>query len=51
MTLKANGLEAKEVVLEVSSRVIVNKGSMKIKNSQIRKILTQLSEKVGSDYK
>ena len=31
MTLKANGLEAKEVVLEVSSRVIVNKGSMKLR--------------------
>ena len=49
MTLRANGLEAKEVVLEVSSRVIVNKGSMKIKNQSIREILTQLSKAVGSD--
>ena len=49
MTLRANGLEAKQVVLEVSSRVIVNKGSLKIKNQPIREILTQLSKAVGSD--
>jgi len=45
-TLEANGLEAKELIAHVSSRIIVNKASMKIKNEIIRKILGQLREAV-----
>lgn len=43
-TLKANGLEAKEVIAHISSRVIVNKASMKIKNSIIRDVLRKLNK-------
>lgn len=45
-TLVANGLEAKELIAHVSSRIIVNKASMKIKNALIRKVLGQLREAV-----
>lgn len=41
-TLKANGLEALELIASVSSRVIVNKAAMKIKNPAIREILGKL---------
>lgn len=47
-TLKANGLEPKELIAHVSSRIIVNKASMKIKNALIREILGQLREAVES---
>lgn len=45
-TLTANGLEAKELIAHVSSRIIVNKASMKIKNAAIRGVLAQLAEAV-----
>lgn len=45
-TLKANGLEPKDTIAEVSSRVIVNKAAMKIKNSVIRDILGKLRRAV-----
>lgn len=45
-TLTANGLEPRELIAHVSSRVIVNKASMKIKNTVIREILGQLREAV-----
>jgi ATP phosphoribosyltransferase len=41
-TLTANGLEPRELIAHVSSRVIVNKASMKIKNSIIRDVLGKL---------
>ena len=41
-TLRANGLEPKDLIANVSSRVIVNKASMKIKNATIRDILGKL---------
>jgi ATP phosphoribosyltransferase len=40
--LTANGLEPRELIAHVSSRVIVNKASMKIKNSIIRDVLGKL---------
>lgn len=46
-TLKANGLEPRELIAYVSSRIIVNKASMKIKNAVIREILGQLREAVN----
>lgn len=45
-TLKANGLEPRDVIAEVSSRVIVNKAAMKIKNTVIRDILRKLRDAV-----
>lgn len=45
-TLKANGLEPKELIAQISSRVIVNKASMKIKNALIREIIGKLRRAV-----
>lgn len=42
-TLRANGLEPGETIAEISSRVIVNKASMKIKSRLIRAILERLA--------
>ena len=41
-TLKANGLKPQDLIAEVSSRIIVNKASMKIKHEVINKVLAQL---------
>lgn len=38
-TLKANGLEAREHIADVSSRLIVNKASMKLKHYQIEALI------------
>lgn len=46
-TLKANGLEAREMITEISSRVIVNKASMKTKFPEIKDILTALEAVVS----
>ena len=46
-TLRANGLEPRETIAEISSRVIVNKASMKIKSRLIRAILEQLADAVN----
>ena len=48
-TLKANGLEPKGLIAYISSRVIVNKASMKIKNVIIRDILSKLSTAVKAN--
>ena len=47
-TLTANGLEAKDFIAHVSSRIIINKASMKIKNVAIREILDNLSTAVAN---
>ena len=47
-TLKANGLEAREMITEISSRVIVNKASMKTKCPEIKDILSALEAAVSS---
>jgi ATP phosphoribosyltransferase len=46
-TLKANGLEAREMITEISSRVIVNKASMKTKFPEIKDILMALEAVVS----
>lgn len=46
-TLKANGLEAKDTITEISSRVIVNKAAMKMKSAAINEVLTKLRAAVG----
>lgn len=47
-TLRANGLEPRELIANVSSRIIVNKASMKIKNAIIREILGKLRRAVDA---
>ena len=46
-TLKANGLIAMEKVCDVSSRLIVNKASMKIKHTMITDLIGRLASVVG----
>jgi len=46
-TLKANGLVASELVMEVSSRLIVNKAAMKMRHQQVTELLSQLGSVVG----
>ncbi len=41
-TLRANGLEALELITPISSRLVVNKASMKIKHQRINHLITQL---------
>ena len=40
-TLKANGLEPKELICEISSRLVVNKAAMKMKHSTIQPLIDQ----------
>ncbi len=46
-TLKANGLEAQEHICDISSRLVVNKGSMKMKHAAVQGILDQISRAVA----
>jgi ATP phosphoribosyltransferase len=46
-TLKANGLVTMEHIADISSRLVVNKAAMKMKNATIKPILDQLSKIVG----
>jgi len=47
-TLKANGLEAREEIADISSRVIVNKAAMKTKHTEIQAIVDALEEAVAN---
>ncbi len=42
-TLKANGLEPLETIAEISSRLIINKASMKLKHKQIQELTNALA--------
>ena len=46
-TLKANGLVPLEHIAEISSRLIVNKASMKIKHRKIKALINSISAVVG----
>ncbi len=46
-TLKANGLEPLELITNISSRLVVNKGSMKMKQDLIKPLLKQLESLVS----
>ncbi|GAB1258315.1 ATP phosphoribosyltransferase [Aurantivibrio plasticivorans] len=48
-TLKANGLEPRDHIADISSRIIVNKASMKTKHSQIQTLLEAFESAVGSN--
>ena len=45
-TLRANGLEPTEMIAEVSSRVVVNRASMKTRHAAIQAILDKLEQAV-----
>jgi len=42
-TLKANGLVPTEQIIDISSRLVVNKASMKMKSAAIKKLINELS--------
>ncbi len=46
-TLKANGLVEVAQVMEVSARLIVNKGAMKMRYAEIKPIIEKLTNSVG----
>ncbi|MES2674188.1 MAG: ATP phosphoribosyltransferase [Pseudomonadota bacterium] len=46
-TLRANGLEAREFIADISSRLIVNKASMKMKHVQIQTIIDHIATAVA----
>ncbi|ABD82426.1 ATP phosphoribosyltransferase [Saccharophagus degradans] len=46
-TLKANGLEARDHIADISSRLIVNKASMKMKHQQIEALIDAISSAVN----
>jgi len=48
-TLRANGLEARDEIAEISSRLIVNKASMKTKFTEVQGIVDALREAVESN--
>ena len=46
-TLKANGLEPKEHIADISSRLIVNKAAMKMKHSRVKALIDQIEAAVS----
>ena len=46
-TLKANGLEPRELIHTISTRLVVNRSSMKIKHAFIQPIIDKLQEAVS----
>ena len=46
-TLKANGLEARDEIHQISTRLVVNRASMKMKHAEIQPIIEQLSRAVA----
>ena len=45
-TLKANGLEPLEEIAQISSRLVVNKASMKMKSQQVKDLIQKISDAV-----
>lgn len=48
-TLQANGLEPRELIASISSRLIVNKGAFKTKHSLIQPLLDELEKAVAQE--
>jgi ATP phosphoribosyltransferase len=49
-TLKANGLEPLEHIADVSSRLVVNKASMKMKHVRVKAFIAQIAEAVAQRH-
>ncbi|BBL71187.1 ATP phosphoribosyltransferase [Methylogaea oryzae] len=45
-TLKANGLEPRDLIMDISSRLIVNKAAMKMKHEAVKALVGQLASAV-----
>ncbi len=50
-TLKANGLAPLEFITDISSRLIVNKASMKMKHKMVKHLISKLEEAVNKNNK
>lgn len=50
-TLRANGLEPRDLIMEVSSRLIVNKAAMKMKHREVTSFVEELRQVVGERSK
>lgn len=48
-TLRANGLEERDFIADISSRLIVNKASMKMKHVQIQAIIDHIADAIAAD--
>ncbi len=48
-TLKANGLEPRENIADISSRLIVNKASMRVNHDRIMQIADKIQQAVNND--
>jgi ATP phosphoribosyltransferase len=49
-TLRANGLEPLEHIADVSSRLVVNKASMKMKHVRVKAFIAQIAEAVAQQH-
>lgn len=47
-TLKANGLEPKEMIADISSRLVANRASLKLKQATLQPIIDRMSEAVAA---
>jgi len=47
-TLKANGLEPRELIMEVSSRLVVNKAAMKMKHQAVTEFIRHVSRSLAN---
>lgn len=45
-TLKANGLEARDLISHISTRLVANRASMKMKHAQLQPIIDKMAEAV-----
>ncbi|MDJ0881726.1 MAG: ATP phosphoribosyltransferase [Gammaproteobacteria bacterium] len=45
-TLKANGLVPKEFIMDISSRLIINRASLKMKNQAIKQVVEKIEQAV-----
>ncbi|MCL6415241.1 ATP phosphoribosyltransferase [Aestuariirhabdus sp. Z084] len=50
-TLRANGLEPQELIATISSRLVVNKASMKLKHGKVQELIERLGEAVVNSRK
>ncbi|MCL6268880.1 ATP phosphoribosyltransferase [Sansalvadorimonas sp. 2012CJ34-2] len=50
-TLKANGLEPREHIADISSRLVVNKASMKVKHAMISQLVEQMGVAVAREQR
>lgn len=50
-TLKANGLEPLEHIMDISSRLVVNKAAMKMKHARVKAFIERMAEAVESREK